>query len=350
MNESLQTISQQQMSLDAPRTVNQILEQLKVIQDVMQSVMKDGIHYGTVPGCGPKPTMLKPGAEILAVAFRLTPKFQITEQDLGGGHRAYSVTCSIYSASGNFLGEGVGNCSTMETKYRYRKSEQTCPKCGKNTIIKGKAEYGGGWLCYQRKGGCGEKFLDGDTEIENQNMGRVEHDNPADYYNTCMKMAKKRAQVDATLTVTGASDMFTQDIEEGAEGELQRTGRPPTRQPVPQPTAKPAPAPTAKSNSASAQVASSNVPPAEVAIDPNWLEYLQVAITEIRPPKPNTKQPYAIGTKEHGVLKTWDEAHVKVAQSLLGSSKTATVWYIEKASTNPAYPNSEYHIKVIKAD
>jgi hypothetical protein len=43
---------------------------------------------------------------------------------------------------------------------------------------------------------------------------KVEYDNPADYFNTCLKMAKKRALVDAVLTSTAASDIFTQDIEE----------------------------------------------------------------------------------------------------------------------------------------
>jgi hypothetical protein len=46
---------------------------------------------------------------------------------------------------------------------------------------------------------------------------KVEHDNPADYYNTCLKMAKKRAHVDAILTATAASDIFTQDIEDMPE-------------------------------------------------------------------------------------------------------------------------------------
>jgi hypothetical protein len=46
---------------------------------------------------------------------------------------------------------------------------------------------------------------------------KQEHDNPADFYNTCEKMGKKRALVDATLTVTAASDIFTQDIEELVE-------------------------------------------------------------------------------------------------------------------------------------
>ena len=43
---------------------------------------------------------------------------------------------------------------------------------------------------------------------------KVENDNPADCYNTVLKMAKKRALVDAVLTATAASDIFTQDLED----------------------------------------------------------------------------------------------------------------------------------------
>ena len=42
----------------------------------------------------------------------------------------------------------------------------------------------------------------------------METDNPADHYNTVFKMAKKRALVDAVLTTTAASDIFTQDLED----------------------------------------------------------------------------------------------------------------------------------------
>ena len=38
--------------------------------------------------------------------------------------------------------------------------------------------------------------------------------NPADIANTVLKMAKKRAQIDLTLTATAASDCFTQDVED----------------------------------------------------------------------------------------------------------------------------------------
>ncbi|KAF0235096.1 MAG: hypothetical protein FD177_255 [Desulfovibrionaceae bacterium] len=218
--------------------VEELTGQVSLIQNVMKRVMKDKEHYGTIPGCGNKPTLLKPGAEKLAMTFRFAPKYEIQERELRDGHREYRVIASLQSIiTGAFVGDGVGVGTTMESKYRFRKAEQTCPQCGQATIIKGKQEYGGGWLCYKNKGGCGAKFKAGDPEIENQEMGRIEHDNPADYYNTVLKMAKKRALVDAVLTATAASDIFTQDIEDMAgNGEAQKQPSPAQQ---PQQQAKP---------------------------------------------------------------------------------------------------------------
>lgn len=43
---------------------------------------------------------------------------------------------------------------------------KTCPDCGQvGTIIKGRAEFGGGFVCYKVKGGCGAKFRDDDIRI-----------------------------------------------------------------------------------------------------------------------------------------------------------------------------------------
>jgi len=200
-----------------PMGVKDILAQVKLIQDVMRSVMHEGEHFGKVPGCGEKATLLQPGAQKLTMTFRLAPEYEIQETDLGREHKEYRVVCTLRNSSGGFVGQGVGCCSTMESKYRYRGGARKCPKCGKETIIKGKAEYGGGWLCFAKKGGCGEKWGDGATDIESQSIDRVEHDNPADYFNTVLKMAKKRAFVDATITATAASDIFTQDIGDGEE-------------------------------------------------------------------------------------------------------------------------------------
>lgn len=41
------------------------------------------------------------------------------------------------------------------------KSDPLCPVCGVAAIIKGREEYGGGWLCFKKKGGCGAKWPDG---------------------------------------------------------------------------------------------------------------------------------------------------------------------------------------------
>ena len=199
-------------------TPDSIVARKQTLALVMKKVMQKGTHYGTIPGCGDKPTLLKPGAEAISSTFQLCPRYQINRTDMPAGHREYEITCELYAPNGNFVGSGVGSCSTMEGKYRFRRAGHKCPECGKeDTIIKGKQEYGGGWVCFKRKDGCGAKFEDGDSRIENQDIGRVEHDNPADYYNTVLKMGKKRAFVDAVLTVTGASDIFTQDIEDMPE-------------------------------------------------------------------------------------------------------------------------------------
>ena len=42
----------------------------------------------------------------------------------------------------------------------------------------------------------------------------VENDDPYTLVNTVLKMAKKRAQVDAALTVASLSEIFTQDLED----------------------------------------------------------------------------------------------------------------------------------------
>jgi hypothetical protein len=210
-------IQKYQQTTDALQALSPdaVLDQIKMVQELMSKVMKKDEHYGIIPGCGTKPTLLKAGAEKLNFTFRLAPKYTVTMRELKNDHREYEVNCGLYHIdTGKFWCEGVGICTTMESKYRYRNAAKVCPKCGNETIIKGKVEYGGGWLCFAKKGGCGAKFKDGDTSIEGQKVGQVENDNIADTYNTVLKMGKKRAQVDATISATAASDIFTQDIEE----------------------------------------------------------------------------------------------------------------------------------------
>lgn len=207
---------------DGPRALAKASDEMSVVdlvhrvskvQEVQQQVMKEGHHYGKIPGVD-KPTLFKPGAEILGMTFRLDPQFSVDERR-DGEHREFVVTCTLYHApTGTRLGSGLGSCSTRESKYAWRKGERKCPQCNASAIIKGKKEYGGGWVCFNKKGGCGAKFKDGAQEIEGQSTDRVPNPDIADMYNTVLKMAVKRAHVAAILFVTCASDIFTQDVED----------------------------------------------------------------------------------------------------------------------------------------
>lgn len=182
------------------------------IRKIIQEYFVDGVHWGKIPGTD-KPTLFKPGSDLIQALFQLRPEFEISRETLEGLHREVTVYTTLY-ANDRKVGQGVGCGSTMETKYRWRKAERVCPSCGMNTIIKGKEQYGGGWLCWQKKGGCGAKFEDGDPQITGQEVGRVENPDIADAYNTVLKMAKKRSLNDAIITTTGISDMVTQDLDD----------------------------------------------------------------------------------------------------------------------------------------
>jgi hypothetical protein len=223
-------IAKYDMTQDA-MTPATVVNQVQLIQHVMEKVMKDGEHYGIIPGCGKKPSLLKGGAEKLSLTFRLAPSYDVTEKELGNGHREYYVKCTLtHIPTDKVFGQGVGACSTMEGKYRFRTGEveftdKEVPKAywtdRDQNLIGGKGfstkkNDAGKWMIVR----AGEK---------------VEHDNPADYYNTVLKMAKKRAHVDAVLTATAASDIFTQDVEDMPEVMPPVTVKPVDVTPAPEP-------------------------------------------------------------------------------------------------------------------
>lgn len=212
--------------LSPAATIQEALARYALVVEFTKKVMKEGKDYGPIPGTD-KPTLLKPGAEKLSSLLGLAPVFDIAEKDLdwtGERHSGepffyFQYRCSMYSG-GRVIAQGVGSCNSWERKYRYRNADRTCPKCGKATIIKGKTEYGGGWLCFVKKGGCGTKFADSDPSITGQQTGQVKNPDPADIVNTIDKMAQKRALIAATLIATNASEYFTQDLEDFSSGEV----------------------------------------------------------------------------------------------------------------------------------
>ncbi len=194
-----------------------------IVQFVQQIMVRD-TDYGVIPGTK-KQVLLKPGAERLCSFFGFSPEFITIEEindwtgERHGDEPFFYVKykCRL-TRNGKVIGEGEGSCNSWESKYRYRATERLCPACNQPAIIKGKEEYGGGWVCFKKKGGCGTKFIDGDQRIEGQTVGKTPNPDVADTVNTIQKMGQKRALIAAVLIGVNASEFFTQDLDDQTVG------------------------------------------------------------------------------------------------------------------------------------
>jgi hypothetical protein len=191
-------------------------QRLLEFQSFVKDYLVEGEDFGTIPGT-PKPTLLKPGADKLCELYGLSDDYEFIErvEDYDRGIFDYTIKCILTSRRhGVMVSAGFGSCSSLESKYRWRDSKRVCPQCSKDTIAKSKEEYGGGWYCNAKRGGCGKKFAPTDPAIVDQVIGRSVNEDVADQKNTILKVAKKRAKIDATLSATRSSGIFTQDIED----------------------------------------------------------------------------------------------------------------------------------------
>ncbi|MEK5037325.1 hypothetical protein [Sporosarcina sp. FSL K6-3457] len=126
----------------------------------VQNSMVKGIDYGMISGFS-KPTLLKPGAEKLCDAFGFSKTVDVVNriEQWEVGVFAYEVKMTLTRKDNGIIeAEGLGSCNSKEAAYRHQDAF---------TIV-----------------------------------------------NTVLKMAKKRALIDAILSATRASGLFTQDIED----------------------------------------------------------------------------------------------------------------------------------------
>ena len=135
-------------------TMNKITQ----FQKVIQNTLHQNHDYGIIPGTS-KPTLLKPGAEKILMMMGLQSEFEIVDstRDFEKGFFQYQVRCKLLRGN-TVITEGLGACNTREKKYMKM--------------------------------------------------------DPYTMDNTVLKMAKKRALVDAALLVASLSDVFTQDLED----------------------------------------------------------------------------------------------------------------------------------------
>lgn len=180
-------------------TATEIRARVNRLQEVMKAVMKEGVHFGTIPGT-PKPTLLKPGAEQVLVTFRLAAGKPFVDDLSTTDEIRYRIGVPAYTqeVQSVLLGVGVGECSSNEEKYKWRK-----PVCDEEWNEAPEDRRREKWF----KGSRGDKPY----------KAKQIRTNPADVANTVLKMAHKRAFVAMTLLVTAASDVFSQDIEDMPE-------------------------------------------------------------------------------------------------------------------------------------
>jgi len=156
--------------------INEAIQVRNALTQLFEDLLELGKDFDRIPGTD-KPTLLKPGAELLCKVFKLAQgKADVLDKSEDWDKGVFSYTIGmplIHIESGVQIAYGVGASNNHEKKHRYRKAKDD----------KGK-------------------------EIQ------IENPDPADLQNTLIKMANKRAFVDAVLKATGASRMFTQDMED----------------------------------------------------------------------------------------------------------------------------------------
>ena len=173
------------------------IKAINEFQQIVHQHLVEGADWGIIPGTT-KPTLLKPGAEKIAKLLGLADQYEIVDrqEDWAKPFFRYLVKCKlIHVASQNLISEGLGECNSMESKYRWRWiSERDLPTgIDKTKLVMQErtAKTGGHWTVF-----------------------RFENDDIYSQVNTILKMGKKRALVDAALSAGRLSNVFTQDMED----------------------------------------------------------------------------------------------------------------------------------------
>ena len=171
-----------------------------MLNQIFRNIMQKGTDYDTLPGTN-KPTLLKPGAEMLRMAFNLSYQAELETvlEDWDKGVFYYKVFTHFSNSKGQYVGTGIGSANSGETRYSIRwVYESDVPKDVDKASLKSRTKQG-------RNGPYTQYAMP------------LSIDEKATLINTLQKMAKKRSFVDGILSITGASRIFTQDVEDMQE-------------------------------------------------------------------------------------------------------------------------------------
>lgn len=141
-------------------SVEEVIKRAEHFKDFIHQTMVEGVDYGKVAGYS-NPTLLKPGAEKICHYMKLSIHYEVSHrfEDWQGGMFYYEVRVVLTQLDNmQSVAQGIGSANTKEKQY----------------------------------------------------LGQ----SPFANINTVLKMAKKRALVDAVLNISATSGIFTQDIED----------------------------------------------------------------------------------------------------------------------------------------
>ncbi len=178
----------------------QSIQAINKFQQIVHANMVKDQDYGVIPGTT-KPTLLKPGAEKIVKLLGLADEYEILDrqEDWNKPFFRYLLQCNLrHLATGTIISQGFGECNSMESKYHYRWiGERDLPEgIDKTKLVsqERRSKTGGHWTVY-----------------------RFDNEDIFSQVNTILKMAKKRALVDAALSAGRLSNVFTQDLEDMPE-------------------------------------------------------------------------------------------------------------------------------------
>ena len=169
-------------------SITNTMNKIAQMQAVVQKTLKNGQDYGVVPGTN-KPTLLKPGGEKICMLFGLNPEYTFlqTTEDYDKEFFSYNVRCTLFR-NGQPVAQGVGSCNSKEKKYRYVNVDEVPEN----------------YVGYQEP----------ITDKYGRTRFKINNSDICSLVNTILKMAKKRAFIDAILQVASLSEVFTQDLED----------------------------------------------------------------------------------------------------------------------------------------
>jgi hypothetical protein len=191
-------IKKEEVRVPAPRitpeTIQETMQSIALLQSMVNDLLIRGIDYGRIPGT-PQDSLWDPGASQIISAFNCYPgERRMLKLEDSAEKIVVCVEVPIISrATGQVVSTGIGAASTLETKYKYRWAPNPQEWGYDEAAIK----------TFKTKPGR-------DDDGNEVTLYRIPNPEHSELLNTILKMASKRAEVDAAESLPGVSSVLRQ--------------------------------------------------------------------------------------------------------------------------------------------